>query len=164
VKVQLYPTADSYVRAGAPSTNFGSSPSLYARGGATPAVSYLRFKLPSAPAGKQLTAATLRLRTTTVASAGSKVSQKVTLADDTWTGTGLTWKNRPATRQQLGTVVAGTVRDTPYTPTLQSTALTGRLGTTVSMAVVGGGDDDLWFGSVNNSKSYYRPVLTLTFK
>jgi hypothetical protein len=66
--------------------------------------------------------------------------------------------------QQLGTVVAPTARDTAYTPSLQSTTLASHLGTTISMAVVGGGDDDLWFGSLNNSKSYYRPLLTLTFK
>ena len=161
--VALTPAADSYANAASPTTRFGSSSLLYARGGATPAVTYMRFKLPGAPAGRTLTKAVLRLRTATRATAGSTVAQKVTLADDTWSESGLTWNNRPVTRQSLGTLAAGTGVDKSYTVSLSSVDVASRLGTTVSLAVVGGGGDDLWFDSRSIATSSFRPQLTLTF-
>jgi glucose/arabinose dehydrogenase len=162
--VKLTPTADSYANAGAKATNFGTSASLCARGATTaPAVSYLRFVLPAAPAGKTLTSATLRYRTTTLASAGSKVTQNIAFADNLWTETGLTWNNRPTVRQSLGTAAANTVPNAAYTTTLKASELAGKVGTTVTVAVAGNGDDNVWFWSRNHANASYRPELTLTF-
>src|SRR4051812_43953051 len=91
----LTPTADSYVNANAKTTNYGTSGSLSSSG--TPDVeSFMRFALPVAPSGQSLSAATLRIKTTTLASAGSADSQSVRFADNGWTETAVNYNSRPA--------------------------------------------------------------------
>ena len=162
--LQLKPTADAYGNAAAKATNYGTSASLCSRGGTTaPATSYLRFELPEAPPGKTLTGATLRYRTTNLSSAGSNATQTVTLADDNWTETTLTWNNRPTLRQSLGTMSAGTLPNNVYTTNLSTTALNTQLGTTTTIAISGNGDDNTWLWSRNHPNPSYQPELTLTF-
>ena len=82
VVLTLSPTADAYGNAGAPSSNYGTSASLASRGTSGYA-SYLRFVLPAAPAGTTLTGASLGIRTSTDATAGSTDVQTLSLASDT---------------------------------------------------------------------------------
>jgi len=158
----LTPTADSYANAGVPAAKLGTGSSLAAQGSPA-ATSYLKFTLPKAPAGKTLQAATLRVRTTNLASAGSATAKTVKLAGNGWTEAGLTWANRPAvTGATLGSLSAPKA-NTVYTTTLSAAALRPVLGREVTVAVTGAGADGVWFWSRNHAAAGYRPQLALTF-
>jgi hypothetical protein len=161
--VTLTPTADAYGNAGAPSTNYGTSSSLASRGTSGYA-SYLRFVLPTAPAGKTLTGATLRLTSSSDPTAGSIDVQTFSIAADTWTESTLTWTGRPAvTGPVLGTLSgAGTV-STPFTTSLSTSGLAALLGGNATISVTSSGTDAFWFWSSNFSTAGSRPTLTLTF-
>jgi len=158
----LAPTADGYAHAASPKTAYGTRSSLVAQG--TPAAtSYLRFTLPKAPAGKTLQKATLKVRTTTAAGAGSATAATVKLAGNGWTEAGLTWANRPAvTGATLGSLAAPKA-NTAYTATLSATALRPVLGQQVTVAVTETAADGIWFWSRNHAAATYRPQLVLTF-
>ena len=158
----LTPLADSYANQGAPSTNYGSDSTLSVRG-SSGATSYLRFALPAAPTGKTLTKAVLRLRTQDSSIAGSAESHKVTLASSQWTETGLTWNNRPALWNALGTIPAGTAPGREYQVTLDANALKAALGTQTTIGLSNAGTDSLWLWSREHANSGYRPALTLTW-
>jgi hypothetical protein len=156
----LAPTADGYANAASPSTSYGTRSSLVAQG--TPAAtSYLRFTLPKAPAGKTLKAATLTVRTTNSANAGSAKAATVKLAGNGWTEAGLTWANRPAVSGATLGSLAAPKANAVYTATLSATALRPALGKQVTVAVTGA--DGLWFWSRNHAAATYRPRLVLTF-
>ncbi len=162
--VDLTPTEDAYANSAAKAVNFGTSASLCSRGGTVaPAVSYLRFTLPAAPAGKTLTSVNLRYRTTTLSSAGSAVSQKINLASNAWSETDLNWNNKPGLGAALGNTPAATVPNTTYNATLDASGLTPKLGTTTTIAVQSGTDDNSWLWSREHGNAGYRPQLTLTF-
>ncbi len=163
----LVPTADTYANEGAKTTNFGTTSSLTSRG-TLGAVSYLRFELPAAPAGKTLTSALLRFRTTTESIAGSTEEHSVYAASDAWIESGdggLTWNNRPAVSggPPLATIAAGTVPNTAYTAPVDVAGLQGLLGTQTSLAVTNTGTDNLWFWSRTFGNATARPQLVLTF-
>jgi len=68
---QATPSADAHVAQNFPAKNYGSSWSLAVYG--TPnIVSYLKFTLPTPEAGQTLVGATLKIKTTTAASDGSR--------------------------------------------------------------------------------------------
>jgi hypothetical protein len=162
--VTLTPTADAYGNAGAPGTNFGSSSSLLTRG--TPgSTSFLRYELPTLPPGKRLVRASLRLRTTTSASAGSADGFPVRFADDTWDEATLTWNNRPPVAgATLGRVQGASSPDTWYDVTLDQTLVEPVLGGRATVALTGEGGDDLQVWSRNFPGFDRRPQLTLTFR
>ena len=111
-----------------------------------------------------MTGARLRYRTTTLATAGSTGSHTISLGDNTWTESGLTWNNRPAiTGPSLGALPPGSVPDTAYTTGLSAGVLSTRLGTTVTVAIYGSAHDSVWFWSRSHATASYRPQLTLTF-
>ena len=162
--VNLTPTEDAYANSAARAVNFGTSASLCSRGGTVaPAVSYLRFTLPAAPAGKTLTSVGLRYRTTTLSSAGSAVPQKINLASNAWTETDLNWNNKPSLGVAIGKTPAATAPDRPYNATLDAPSVGSKLGTTMTIAVQSGTDDNSWLWSREHANASYRPQLTLTF-
>ncbi len=82
----------------------------------------LRFHFPAAPAGQALTGASLHLRTTSLASAGSANTLNVRTATDTWTESGTLFANRPAVSgPTLGTLPGPTAPNTNYDIALDTT-------------------------------------------
>jgi len=85
---QAIPTADTYVAQNFPSRNYGSSASLAAYGTPT-IVSYLKFTVPAVEPGQVLIGATLKIKTATAASDGSRDTLSVYRVDDVSVGIGL---------------------------------------------------------------------------
>ena len=159
---KLAPTADTYADQGAPSSNFGTTTTLFSRG-TSGYVSYLRFDLPPAPTGTALSSVVLRIRTTTDTNAGSSEVHTVRAAGDGWTETGLTWQNRPAlSGDPLGMIAAGTAVNTQYDTPLDLAGLTADLGSTRTFGITNAGMDSLSFWSRTAATSN-RPQLVLTF-
>ena len=112
--VAVGPVADTYTSSSAPTTDFGTSGSL-AVYGSPEITTVLRFQFPAAPAGQALTGASLRLRTTSLSSAGSANTLNVRAAADTWSETGTFYANRPAVSgPTLGSLPGGSVPNTTY--------------------------------------------------
>ena len=160
-QVAVVDVADTYTGSSAPLSENGLSASLAVYG--TPdTTSVLRFVLPAAPAGQVLTEASLRVRTTTITSAGSANAAQVRLASDGWAETGTFYANRPTlSGPVLGTLPGGTLRSESYDIALTASALAGVTGST-TLAIVGTGSDSLWLWSRQASASL-RPVLNLTY-
>lgn len=162
--VRLTPVADTYANQGAPTTNFGNSASMVSRGyvGGT---SHLRFVIPAAPAGKTLTAASMRLRTTTDSFAGSAESHKIRIASDLWSESTLTWNTRPSILgPTVGTVSPGIGVNTAREVSLNPTAMAPLVGKQSTLALTNAGTDSLWLWTRNHANSGYRPQLTLTYR
>lgn len=159
--VILLVVADTYTASSAPGTSYGSSTSMGVY--ATPDISaVLRVVIPAPPAGETLTAATLSLRTTSIASAGSANAVQVRLADDGWTEAGAVYTNRPAIAPQvIGTLPGGTLPNSGYDIAVDVTALSALSGS-ITMALVGTGADSSWFWS-REATAALRPVLRLQY-
>jgi len=157
----LAPVADTYTSSSAPTTDHGTHSSLAVYG--TPDITtVLRFQLPPAPAGQVLTGATLRMRTTGLASAGSTNILNVRGAADTWSETGTFYANRPAVSgPNLGSLPGGTVPNANYDITLDTSLMTGWTGSR-TLALTGTGNDSSWFSS-REAATTLRPALTLTY-
>ena len=153
--------ADTYTSSSAPTTDFGTSGSL-AVYGSPEITTVLRFQFPAAPAGQALTGASLRLRTTSLSSAGSANTLNVRAAADTWSETGTFYANRPAVSgPTLGSLPGGSVPNTTYDITLDTSQIAGWTGSR-TLALTGTGTDSAWFWSRQASTSL-RPVLNLTY-
>ncbi len=153
--------ADTYTSSSSPGTDFGTSSSLAVYG--TPdATTVLRFELPAAPAGQTLTGASLRIRTTSLASAGSANTLNVRMAADSWSETGTLYASRPAVSGPvLGTLPGGTVANTSYDIALDAGVMAGWTGSR-TLALTGTGTDSSWFWS-RQASAALRPVLNLTY-
>ncbi|MFK0046677.1 DNRLRE domain-containing protein [Streptomyces sp. NPDC090741] len=161
--VQVRAAEDTYANAGAPDGNYGSSSSLAVRGTSL-YTSYLRFNLPTAPAGTVLKAASLSVKTSTMSGAGTADTVSVVPVTGTWTEAGTTYNNRPAT----GTPALGSFAGVPdgsavHTTGLSTAALAGALGTSYGLALAGPGTDALWLWSSEAAANEGTPQLTLTF-
>ncbi|MEV7612681.1 DNRLRE domain-containing protein [Streptomyces sp. NPDC089799] len=155
--------ADTYANAGAPGTNYGTSGSLAVRGSALYA-SYLRFDLPAAPAGTVLKSATLSVKTSTMAGAGTADTVSVVPVTGAWTEAGTTYADRPA----LGATVLGTFPGIPdgsavHTTALNTAAVSAALGGGYDLALTATGTDALWLWSSEAAANEGTPQLTLTF-
>ena len=93
-------TADSYVNAGSPISNYGSNTRLWVQTGPPVQRTYLRFDV-ELPAGATITGATLRL----YAGSGSTSIgyQAYAVADTTWSEQKINYNNAPAFGALLGT-------------------------------------------------------------
>jgi acid phosphatase len=102
---RLGAAADTYVADASPTTNFGRSTGLdvkTASSGALNRDSYFKFDV-SALTASQL--ASVKLRFNATLSATGRVATSVFAVGDTdWSETGMTWNNRPALGQPLGSV------------------------------------------------------------
>jgi hypothetical protein len=152
--------ADTYTSSSAPTTDFGTSGSL-AVYGSPDATTVLRFQFPPAPAGQTLTRAILRIRTTSLASAGSANTLNIRSAADSWSETGTLYANRPAVSgPTLGSLPGGTAANSAYDITLDTSLMAGWTGSR-TLALTGTGTDSSWFRS-RQASATLRPTLTLT--
>ncbi|MFE2252434.1 DNRLRE domain-containing protein, partial [Streptomyces lavendulae] len=161
--VQLTASEDTYANAGAPDGNYGTSGSLAVRGTSLYA-SYLRFALPAAPAGTVLKSATLSVKTSTMAGAGTTDAVSVVPVTGAWTEAGTTYNNRPG----LGATALGGFPGIPdgsavHTAGLDTAAVAGALGGPWSLALTSAGTDALWLWSSEAAANEGTPRLTLTF-
>jgi len=160
--VSLAATADTFANDGAKTANNGKSSSLASRG-SIGAISYLRFSLPTAPAGKSLTAAKLVIKTTSLATANSGESHQVKVAGNSWNENSLTWNNKPSSGWLLGTLVNAPAVSTSYSILLDAGVLTSLSGAQ-TLSVSSAGSDILWFWSTNAKNAGDRPQLVLTYQ
>lgn len=156
-------TDDTYVNAGAASTNYGTSSSLAVRGSAA-YETYLRFDLPAAPAGTVLKSARLAVKTTTLSSAGSTDDYAVRPVTGSWTEAGTTFASKPAlSSTSVGTLSGAADLSTVYSATLNTSALSPALGGSYDLALTSTGTDALWVWSGEASAAENTPQLVLTF-
>lgn len=140
-------TTDTYVNAGAPTSNFGTHQQLAARS-TSQYDSYLRFSLPNAPAGTVLESAELRYRTADTDLASSAGSHPIVPITGAWDEDTVTFNTRPALDSTvLGTISGASQRNTDYTTALNTTWLSSHLGSTVNLALTAGGTESLWLWS-----------------
>ncbi|MEU6315920.1 DNRLRE domain-containing protein [Streptomyces sp. NPDC047014] len=161
--VRVTAAEDTYANAGAPGTNYGTSGSLAVRGTSFYA-SYLRFDLPSAPAGTVLKSAVLSVKTSTMSGAGTTDTVSVVPVTGSWSESGTTYNNRPA----LGGPAVGAFAGIPDGSAVHSTSLTtatvaAELGGSYDLALSSGGTDALWLWSTEAQAAEGTPQLTLTF-
>ncbi|MFD7028027.1 DNRLRE domain-containing protein [Streptomyces sp. NPDC059917] len=154
---------DTYINQGAPSTAYGTSSSLAVRG-TSAYETYLRFNLPAAPAGQVLKAASLQVKTSTQANAGTTDTINVVPITGTWNGTDTTFNTKPA----LGATPLGSLAGVPDGSAIQNveldtTAVTAVLGGSYSMALTSTGTDPLWIWSSESTAADAVPQLVLTF-
>ena len=160
VTVRTVAVADTYVNRLAAGTSFGRSSSL-ASGGTVGYVSYLRFAVPPAPAGRTLVAATLRLRTNSSTFAGSADVHEIRGVTGTWSGS-TTWRTRPGLGTSRVGVLVPATSASPFLARLDPAALTP--GTAVNLAVTGTGTDSAWFWSRDHACAANRPTLDLVYR
>ncbi|MFG2299931.1 LamG-like jellyroll fold domain-containing protein [Actinacidiphila glaucinigra] len=159
----LTPGEDTYVNAGAPSANYGTSGSLAVRGSSA-YLSYLRFSLPPAPAGQTLKSAVLRVMTSSDPTAGTNDTVSVVPVTGAWTETGVAYNSRPALSPTvLGTLSGATTVSTSYTVPLDVSQLTGSLGGSYALALTSTGTDAMWLWSRQAASQANGPRLVLTF-
>ncbi|MFD0380401.1 DNRLRE domain-containing protein [Streptomyces sp. NPDC127112] len=161
--VQVTAAEDTYANAGAPDANYGTSGSLAVRGTSL-YTSYLRFDLPAAPAGKVLKSATLSVKTSTMAGAGTTDTVSVVPVTGAWTEAGTTYNNRPGTgAPALGAFPGVPDGSAVHTAGMNTAAVAGALGGSYSLALTSAGTDALWLWSSEAAAGEATPRLTLTF-
>ncbi|MCX4774604.1 LamG-like jellyroll fold domain-containing protein [Streptomyces sp. NBC_01285] len=158
----LTPTEDAYVNSVAANTTYNND--QLASRGTTAYLSYLRYTLPTAPAGQELRSARLTFRTSSDPTAGSADSHTLVPVSGAWTESAVTYNSRPSLATTvLGTISGATAVSTDYSVELDAPALGGALGSAYSLALTSGGTDSLriWSGEV--ATAAHRPQLVLTF-
>jgi hypothetical protein len=159
--VTVTANADSFVQSDVPTAGHGSDPALYVDSSPTK-ITYLRFDT-SALAGQTLTAATLRITTTSSSSSGSPDTQVVhPVANSSWTESGLTYNTRPAVGPANLGSVASTASNTTYSITLNASQLQSLIGGQLTLALdaTGGTGDAFYINSREAAAN--RPQLVLT--
>ncbi|AWZ06191.1 MULTISPECIES: LamG-like jellyroll fold domain-containing protein [unclassified Streptomyces] len=156
-------TEDTYINQGAPSTAYGTVSSLAVRG-TSAYETYLRFDIPAAPAGQVLKSASLQIKTSTAAGAGTTDTVSVVPVTGTWSGAGTTFKTKPT----LGTTPLGSLAGAPDGSAIQNVqldtaALSSVLGTSYSLGLTSTGTDPLWIWSSEATAADAAPQLVLTF-
>lgn len=159
--VNLSPVADSYVYDAAASvdSNFGTAINFVVKksGAGFNRESYLRFDVPAS--GGILLGAAVKLYALTATAPGIHAVAKVD--DNTWTETGITWNNKPATGSTLSTW-------TPALNTTSSADVTSAVAASglVSFKVYGTTettDGYVSYASRQNSTVANRPQLSLSY-
>jgi hypothetical protein len=156
--VTVAASADTWVGSDAPTATHGGDLALYVD--ASPIrVTYLKYDL-SALAGRTVTAATLRVTTTSNAYSGSTNTENVrAVADTSWAEGSLTYSTRPATGVLLGSVSGPAGGLTTYDIQLALPHIQGGVGGPVSLAIDSAGSDAFYITSRETSTP---PRLVLT--
>ncbi|MBW9111645.1 DNRLRE domain-containing protein [Microbacterium ureisolvens] len=164
-EVTLTPTEDAMVAQSSPTTLYGSSNQLSARGTGGTIESFIRLQLPAAPAGTVLTSAVLSVRTSNDSTAATTDSPQFRLVTGAWSEDTVNWNNRPTATATgvLGTLNGATALNTPYTVGLGADGLSSFLGQTVTLRMSGANSDNVRLWSAEASSASYRPSLRLTF-
>ena len=153
--VSLMPTADSYVKSTYPNNNFGTRDYLDVDGNPR-AISYLKFDL-SPLAGRQVTNAYLRIRTSSDASRASQTIKQVN--STTWGETSITYNNRPPLSTVRGSVTSNNRRNTWLTSTSFPSYVAQNAGKVIALGIDQTSSDGIRFFSRNST---YVPVLVVT--
>lgn len=163
-RTSLSPIADTYANADAPTNSFGWSSQLLVRGGTLGSEAHLRFNLPAAPQGKRLTSATLRLRTTSSPNAGSSSPATISTHQSNWSETAMNWTNRPlGPFTVVGTLPGGTVPNTLYSTSLDTTAIAAAQDGRLNLAIRTTSADPLQLWSTGHDSKRVHPELVLTY-
>jgi len=165
VEVVVDITDDAMVAQTAPTRAYGAENQLSSRLTSSTTESFMRIALPQAPAGTRLTGAILRVRTSTDPTATSAESHQFHLVSGSWTEAAVTWNNRPTTVVSglLGNLSSAPALNTSYTAALDASALSGALGTSVTMRMTGTGGDNVRLWSAEAGTTSARPSLVLQF-
>ncbi|MCY0957539.1 LamG-like jellyroll fold domain-containing protein [Streptomyces sp. H27-H5] len=156
-------TEDTYVNQGAPNAANGAATSLAVRG-TSAYQTYLRFTLPAAPAGQVLKAASLQVKTTTQAGAGTTDTVSVVPVTGSWTAAATTFNTKPALgTPALGTLAGAADGSAVHGIDLDTAAVTALLGSNTSLALTSTGTDPLWLWSSESTAADAAPQLILTF-
>lgn len=162
--IAVNPTADTYANEGAPGDNYGWSGSLNSRGNVG-SVSYLRFPIPEAPAGRTLVRASLKIRVSDESFAGSAEPHQVRLASNSWSESGVTWNSRPPLISgPIGALPGNSSPNATYGAPLDVEAVRELQGKEHTLALTNTGTDSLWAWSSNHPDASYRPQLLLTYQ
>jgi hypothetical protein len=158
--VTLTPTADTYVNSASPGTQYGTSATVWVDNSPIN-TGYLKFNL--APyAGRTITAATLKLHTTTSASSGSGGTFTVRpVSDDSWSES-----TTYTTRKALGSTILGslakpTATNAAYSVTLTPSGIQADIGSTLSLGLTTTSSDGLGLAPRQTSTP---PTLQLTLR
>jgi glucose/arabinose dehydrogenase/PKD repeat protein len=151
------PSADARVQEANPTTNYGTSATLRADGGVDPDVdSYLMF--PVTGVSGPVTAAKLRIHTTSTATSASGNGPAAYATTTGWTETGITWNNRTARTtgalEDKGAIAA----DTWVEYNVTAAGITGN--GTYAFVVATSSNDGTDFHS--RQATTFRPELVLT--
>jgi hypothetical protein len=157
----LNTTADTYVDSANPAKVFGTGTAAWVDNSPVN-IGYLKFDL-SPYAGKTITAATLKVRTTSSSSAGSGGTTTVRqVSDDSWTEGGLTYNTRKALgTTTIGSLAAPSAISSSYSTTLTPSALQGDVGSTLSLGLTTTSSDGVGLGT---REAAAGATLQLTFK
>jgi hypothetical protein len=157
-------SADAFVAENNATKSYGTANNLVSRGGTGARnISYLAFDVPAAPAGKTLTGATLRIRTSTDSASASADSFDLRVMSGAWNEASVNWTTRPTgVGSTVGRLTGARALNTFYDVTLDAAALRGLAGTKVTLAVLGSGTDNLRLSS-REAAADSRPVLTFTY-
>lgn len=154
---------DTYVNEAASGANYGSKTSVAVRG-SSGYETYLRFTLPTAPEGTELTGAALAVKTNSASYAGSGDQVRVVPVTGDWSGSEVTYATKPELAQDpVGELTPPTGPNTKASVQLDKAALSAALGGEYSLALTGEGTDSLWLWSSEASASEGTPKLILTF-
>ena len=103
----------------------------------------------------------LRLRTTTLSSAGTGDVVAVRLASGEWEESALTFGNRPAVGAEVGTATGLTGPSVTVEVPLDAAALQPYAGRSVTLALTNDGPDSAWL-TTRESRSV-QPALTIQY-
>lgn len=161
-QVTLTETDDDHVSAGAPTTNYAFSPKMYvvSPSGAINNI-FLKFNL-SSLAGKVITNASFKFKTTTDSGSGSSATQNFKLVNDnSWTESSLNYNNQPAMTTTLATL-ATTPSNTLVTVPLTPSVIQPKVGGLFSMGISAtGANDVMFFYSKDNATD--KPQLVINY-
>ena len=170
----LTPTADAYVRAGRyADTNYGSvnglivkkvsndSNSIYNR------AAYLKFDLSSVTAAPSSATLTLTVNSISNPATSSETVQFYSVADTTWTESGITWNNAPGLNRtnfsSTGTLLTSkSVALKPGTITIDLTALVkANLGKVVTIQLIDASTENKYLVFNSKEATTGKPQLTI---
>ncbi len=157
--ITLTPVADTYAAYDTPTVNYGSSTNLIVDGSPQER-SFLKFDL-TAYAGKIISSATLRIRTTTDVNSGSNDTQNIKLVNDTlWSERYMTWNNTVAVSSNILGAISATATNSSNDATLSPSLIQNNVGKLLSIAIESSGAD----GAIFASKESGMPAqLIITF-
>ena len=125
---------------------------------------FYKFTLPPAPAGEVLQSATLVLRTTTAATAGSVDAEPIFLNNPaTWSESTVTWNTKPTSGALVGTIPANQPIDTQFSVPLDITQIAPLSGGDMGLTTSGASTDSLQIWSSRTAVTAYRPDLVLVY-
>lgn len=150
--LEFIPLDDSFVRAGSPSSNYGSRESLQVDGDPLKII-YMKFDLTSL-AGKAINSAKLRITITD----SSSDRQTIKFVNNTsWGERTITYSNRPIPAETIGSIGSG--RSGGIVEVDLISFIRNQAGKIISVAIEQSGGNELDFGSKETSSG--KPLLVV---